>query len=558
MHKNNIKTFKKSYLRFSLLSLMLLATIHNISVADPTQKKSKLQNQAQEIKQLKKTTSILTQQVQVLTGMVRQLVKQKNIIIAENDPPAKVSVARAPVSHTITRTDKDTVAMQQEALVAKETPEFATGFGSNTSTFAADVSNYTLGTPVTTSPYVGTIDTFSEQNLYSQISDIGNDFKLLNERHKLVHRAEALGIKEPKHALVNLSGVVDVIGNAERSYQGKYRSDINLVNTKIDIAAYINNWATAFLGINYDSNPSSDNASRITNSRLFIEKGFLVIGNLDRSPFYVSLGQMYFPFGDFGSYMISDPLTTFIGETNTRGISFGYHQEGDNAFYANVYGFQGDTSVGTFVPGAMSRPSNGKINNFGVNVGHLSQVGHFNADLRAGYIANLADAHGMQNTLSGGFGGFGLSSVTEVLEHPVPGVDLYGQFKYRDYTIKIEGVTATRSFAMPNLSFNGEGATPKAWMVEAAYHFNIFNIPSDAAIGYNGTADALALGLPRTRYLAVLNMNIWRDVLAAFEIRHDINYGKHDTAFGQRIPISGAADVGNSRTRISALLEYQF
>ena len=62
---------------------------------------------------------------------------------------------------------------------------------------------------------------------------------------------------------------------------------------------------------------------RISNSRVFLDRGFIIIGNFNRSPIYGSLGQMYVPFGRYGSNMISLPLTYFIGKTKARAISVG-------------------------------------------------------------------------------------------------------------------------------------------------------------------------------------------------------------------------------------------
>lgn len=438
---------------------------------------------------------------------------------------------------------------------------FATGCFVALPSLAADGSSYVevaeRGAPVTSSPYIGTLEHTNQLQLFASLSDIGEDYYLLKQRQNARERARAVGMQIPDHPLVDISGVLDASAFYESPYRQHHTSDINLNDTDLEVIGEINNWATTFVGFNYDSTLRTDSAQRIANSRVIIEKGMLILGDLERSPFYGSIGQLYIPFGDYGSRLVSDPLAINIGRTRTRALSLGYHQADAQAFYGNLYAFQGDSRVGAAIA-AVTRPRNDKINQWGANLGHKTKLDQLTFDIRAGWIASLTDALGMQVTSSSGFGGFAQSSATEVLHHRVPGGDLFFNLDRGPYSVSGEWVGAMQDFHGMDMSFDGRAAKPQSWHLEAAYRFPLLKRPASAVIGYDRTKEALALGLPEQRVLAALNYNFLRDTLASLEIRHDHNYGSHHTATGAGTPIGGLNELGQERTRLTIFLQYQF
>jgi hypothetical protein len=69
-------------------------------------------------------------------------------------------------------------------------------------------------------------------------------------------------------------------------------------------------------------------APRIANLRIYLDQGFMTIGNLDKSDWYLSAGQVYIPFGSFNGYMVNSPLnqaaesasgSTMTGASPTNG-----------------------------------------------------------------------------------------------------------------------------------------------------------------------------------------------------------------------------------------------
>jgi len=87
-------------------------------------------------------------------------------------------------------------------------------------------------------------------------------------------------------------------------------------------------------------------------------EAYVTIGNLARNPFYLIFGKKYLPFGEYKNpytpYGVMSPtqmLSQFNAVTAIAGVST------DFGFYANVFGFRGDTiPVGSTA---------GNIRNFG-------------------------------------------------------------------------------------------------------------------------------------------------------------------------------------------------
>ncbi len=107
---------------------------------------------------------------------------------------------------------------------------------------------------------------------------------------------------------------------------------------------------------------------------------------------------------------------------------------------------------------------------------------------------------------------------------------------YDRYNLTLEWVGAVQSFRPQDLSFNGQGARPQAAQAELGMTFMAFNRPASIGVGYQWTKEALALNLPKQRYIGVFNISIWKDTVESIEYRHDIDYGLTQFANGAAPP----------------------
>jgi len=410
---------------------------------------------------------------------------------------------------------------------------------------------------VSSGPYIGIPLVYSGGNLIINSPNINEDVTLLNMRKNINRRMHELGRTEAEdHAHLLLSGIVEGQALYKDPGVGPNSSDIDLTSAELD--GYIlapSHWTSALFSFAYDNDRGTDegslnNNSRPTNSRLFVNKAFIVLGDFEKSPVYASFGQMYVPFGTYSSNMVSSPLTKLLGRTKERALVLGFQQQGANAVYGAGYTFRGDTYVG----------STQRISNGGFNLGYRFSRGKISGDVGGGMIANLADSQGMQN--NGNplpfFGGFGAGSGGgfEQISHRIPAVNLRGLLSIgSSIDLLAEYISAVNSFSTSDMTFNSHGAKPQALNVEGAYTFTAFDKPSSVAIGYAKSKDALALGLAAQRYSVVFNTSWWKDTLQSLEVRHDINYAAGNTATG-----TGAAvtSVINGSGRPDNMVTAQF
>lgn len=121
----------------------------------------------------------------------------------------------------------------------------------------------------------------------------------------------------------------------------------------------------------------------------------------------------------------------------------------------------------------------------------------------------------------------------------MPGLDLNAMAGYGPVTFLGEYVGGLKSFDPQDLSYNGGGANPKALDVEGIYTYYLHGHPGTIGVGYDWTAEALGLLLPKQRYLAEVSYSPWQDTLAEIEFRHDQSYAPSDRASGAGSAVFG-------------------
>ncbi|MDI1351673.1 MAG: LbtU family siderophore porin, partial [bacterium] len=334
-------------------------------------------------------------------------------------------------------------------------------------------------------------------------------------------------------------------------------NSLELSGANFELNAEIMDALLGNLRVSYNpSGPERVNAdtitSRLSSPNIFINTAFLTLGDLNKSPFYISAGQMFLPFGEYGSNLQTSPLPARVGRIKQRPILVGFEPRFIPGFNASLFTFSGDSYVAK---------KSGVINNGGTNVSYTLSNSWFSLTSGASYIINIADSGGMQNSgpstivtdagntvdnsfldeedLSDldqqdqinaindkfanlaqavaalekvvfpvrGFRGFGELG-GESLERRVPAIDLRAKLKIKNLPISFLGefVRPTRSFAANNVSYNENyvdtdnllGAAPTAWNAEVSWDFKIINNPSSLTIGYGHSSQALAFNIPQS------------------------------------------------------------
>lgn len=428
-------------------------------------------------------------------------------------------------------------------------PTFTNAYIGNPQSFPIDL-NVPGRSFVSTGPYIGVPLVYSGGNLIINSPSVNEDVVLLNMRKAIRTRLDALGRPhDTDHAHLLLSGIVE----AQASYQdpgvGPTGSDIDLSTMELD--GYLlgpSDWVSGLFAFAYDDVNGTDegslnNASRVQNSRLFLNKAFITIGNFSVSPIYASIGQFYVPFGTYSTNMVSSPLTKILGRTKARALVIGMQERGDDALYLSGYMFRGDSHAG----------STNRLDNGGFNMGYRFVAGKISGDFGGGAIMNIADSQGMQNNFnpSNEWGGFGASpNGSEVIQHRVPAMDFRGLLSIGDkWDLLGEFISAINAFSPQDLTYNSHGAKPEALNVEGTYTFQAFDRPTSIALAYGKSWNALALNLALQRFSVALNTSWWKDTLQSLEVRHDQNYAASSYVIGNTqnttVPIQGMGKPDN-------------
>ena len=523
----------------SLLSITKPALADDqISVQDTEKKLQKMTAQAEALEAQMKALNSQIHELKVEQQDLKQQVKTEKVE-ASAAAPAVSTAANAHTSESTTEhlSYPQAMAVSPQACMkpcVKPVPFIP-------------LPNYLSGSPVTITSYLGSHTSFSPFDLVVTYTDYMENLNLLQLRQTIFNNYRESGIAPPAGPILMLSGKVE----GQAIYQGNYisghSSKIDLSAAELDLIPIINPWAGGFVSFKYD-NSQAPSVPLTNNSRVHLDQGFLTLGNLNRSPVYLTLGQFYVPFGNYSSLMISSPFTQQIFQTRARAVELAYQHPCNKGPYGQIYMFNGDTNTS----------NSNNVNNVGANIGFgYSKDDVWNIDTSVGAIANVGDALGMRQTnLSAGFLGFSVHG-SENLARQVPGVAMHLNFGIGQFGMKTEYITATSDFAPQDLMYNGQGAQPAALNVEGFYNFRVMDKPSAVAISYGQSWQALAIGAPQYRYEASFLTSIWKDTLQQIEFRHDINYAQPDSASGAGVATPASA-IGGASNTVTLLLGIYF
>ena len=300
---------------------------------------------------------------------------------------------------------------------------------------------------------------------------------------------------------VTLSGVVEVEATSAEDFDGADTSDITLSTVELGLDAEITEWVNAHLLLLWEEDDTEP---------MDLDEGTITLGNLEKFPLYLTAGKMYVPFGSFESNMISDPLTLELGETRESAVLVGFEASG---FYGSFYAFNSDINeIG----------DDDEIKSFGVDVGYGLENDSMSLDLGVGWINNLASSDSLTDYLGSG---------AEIQDYPA-GLTAHLTLGYGPFMLIGEYLGALDAFQASELVFNGTGAEPNAWNIEAALTWEIKGKETTFAVGYQKTDESLDLGLPEERMIASVGVGIMDNTSLAVEYLSDEDYSVNDGGTG--------------------------
>ena len=320
---------------------------------------------------------------------------------------------------------------------------------------------------------------------------------------------------------MTIGGVIEVVSSQTDSdgWTGEKAGDIVLDTFELGIEASATEWVSGSILFLYED-AGDDN--------LLVDEAYVTIGNADETPWYVSAGRLYVPFGNFSSNMISDPATLTLAETREDVVQLGFDTE--VGFYGSAYLFNGDAEKAKSNYAAVD---NNTIDNYGLNLGYVMENDDLSLDLGIGYINNIATSDTLQDAVDGNT----LCAGNACIKDYVAGMSLYAVASFGQFNLIGEYVSAMDEFEANEISgISADELKPAAWNIEAAYHFALAGKDATVALGYQKTRDlyldAETTDLFEKAWLASLSVAIYENTTLAAEWRHAEAYNEVEAAVG--------------------------
>ncbi|OGT39765.1 MAG: hypothetical protein A3F12_04375 [Gammaproteobacteria bacterium RIFCSPHIGHO2_12_FULL_38_14] len=336
-------------------------------------------------------------------------------------------------------------------------------------------------------------------------------------------------------------------GSRNTNYMGENYQRLSINDAYLNFAAKVNDWAKAFASLSY-SNPTtvanpglfgpygaaeyssaySNNINAGAASNVQLEQAFVTLGNFDQSPLFVQLGKQYQDFGRYEIHPITRSVTQVMSETLATSAKVGFIM---NGFNGSIYAF--DTPINKL--GTSSSPTD-----YGAALGYTQTTDQLSWDVGAGYLYNLIGVNDVAFSVANATGNLGgLGAGTVGYNTRVGAYALYADVNTGPFSVGARLVSALQRFNPNDLAQNGivdtggsitgantnsNGAKPLAGSIQAGYGFNAWDMNQNVYVGYQGTRQAAALNLPRTRGLAGYGIDVWTNTNLAVEWDHDWAY----------------------------------
>lgn len=377
-----------------------------------------------------------------------------------------------------------------------------------------------------------------------EVCTISHNSMILDEMTQNVGRSMPNPCNPGWFNRVQFSGGVNVDvgkwGNRNANIMGQNYQRLALNDAYLNVSATINDWAKAFASLSY-SDPTTNvnpgtyklwgaaeyNAAYANNiagsaaNLVQLEQAYATLGNFDVSPIFVQVGKQFQDFGRYEIHPITESMTQVMSKTLATSIKIGFIA---NGFHGSLFAF--DDPINKF--GTSSTPTN-----YGAALGYDQMSDQLGWDVGAGYLYNIIGVNDVAYNVVNFTGTNGYNS-------RVGGYALYGDVNSGPFTVGARYVAANR-FNVNDLPKNGvadltggtiagtpiagaTGAKPWAAGIQAGYGFNVWDKNQNVYLGYQTSREAAGLNLPKNRWLAGYNIDMWKNTNFGIEWDHDIAY----------------------------------
>lgn len=320
---------------------------------------------------------------------------------------------------------------------------------------------------------------------------------------------------------ISIGGDGSVVGSIVSNNNGdlfkadKNTTDLYLNNFNLLVNANLSDWTKATLNAGV---VSSNTLLSSTDNHVIADEAYVTFANLQKAPFYVTVGKKYLAFGEY-----SDPYTQvaimspaqMLAQTNAVGVNVGVAS--DFGLYADIFGAKGNTDpVGSTSKNV--RLYGGRLG----YAGHLTGLNMPNAHINVAtsYISNLWDSQIVNKYLA-----------TKKVD-AVGGVGMHADFAYEAFSMYADWVGAVKNMVSSVYSTDSS----KLWgaNVNAAYAFNTFNRNSFIDLGMqwsnngnfiaNNAYSSVLTVIPKWRLTAEYQVNVFKNTDIGLVVAHGKSY----------------------------------
>lgn len=332
------------------------------------------------------------------------------------------------------------------------------------------------------------------------VADTNAEIEKLKKR---IDQLENAASKAPSTSVsdinIDISGVVEVEAAYVRNdgYAGKSSSDIVLATAQLAFEADIAEGVDVHVSLLHEED---DTDLEVDEAHISYEKDM----------WFATAGQIYVPFGNFASNLVSDPLTLELGETRESTVEFGINT---GPVVASVYVFNGDIDDN----GGVDR---NKAEMYGLSFAFAGGDDTFSYELGADYISSIADTDTLQDTIA-------------TVDDYVAGVSLDASVLVGAINVNVEYTMARDEFELAELAFDGDGAEPSAFNLEVGFLVEVMGYETQLAASYQGTEESLALELPEKRMAVAASTLVADNTSLSVEVSRDSDYSSSDGGTGR-------------------------
>ena len=288
--------------------------------------------------------------------------------------------------------------------------------------------------------------------------------------------------------------VVEGAIEIEAGFSNNASSDITAATVELVIDSKINETVSSHILLLHEED---DTPLEVDEASISMDMG---------DGFTLTAGQLYLPFGNHETNMISDSLPHELSETRETAIQLDYES---NATTSSFYLFYGDV---------LKNAEQDAIASMGLNIAYATD----DVTIGFSYINNLTEGDLITDTV--------ITNTKPTVVLNVSAMSVYANTAFGDTSIFFEYISAIDEFDSADLVFNAAGAKPTAINLEAGFNMN----DAVVAIGFQSSSEALGLGLPETRVLVSYSTEILKDTSLAFEIASDQDYSTADGGSGDK------------------------